>query len=302
MADVTDAAFRRVIAKYGKPDVIWNEFISVDGLLHPKGRENLMLDLKYDESERPIVAQIFGNDPAKFRDAAALLSDHGFDGIDVNFGCPAKVISRQCAGASLIDDPKRAMEIMRATKEGAGDVPVSVKTRLGHKSDVLEEWLPVLLETEPVAITIHARTAKEMSKVPARWERIARAREIMEERGSKALLIGNGDVRDLVDGRERALKYGADGVMLGRAVFGDPWCFNTDIKREEVAPKERMRVLLEHSRLFDELVSHKSFAVMRKHFKAYTLGIPDVHALREALMETQNADDVEGVLGRFRML
>ena len=165
MADVTDAAFRRIIAKYGKPDVFWTEFVSADGLtLAPEeGRKKLLRDLEYSESERPIVAQFFTSNPENMKKAAELAVELGFDGIDINMGCPDKSVEKQKAGAALIKNPKLAREIIRAAKAGAGSLPVSVKTRLGYNKDELETWLPELLAEEPAVVTIHARTRKEMS-------------------------------------------------------------------------------------------------------------------------------------------
>src|SRR3989344_6534872 len=161
MANVTDAAFRQIIAKYGKPDVLWTEFVSTDALCSDAGRKNALADLWFDPSQRPIVAQIFGSKPDNFYKSAQLIQALGFDGIDLNMGCPDKGIEKSGAGARLIKEPKLAQEIIRATIKGAGPLPVSVKTRLGYSSDNLEEWLKYLLETGPAAITIHARTRKE---------------------------------------------------------------------------------------------------------------------------------------------
>ena len=119
MADVTDCAFRQIIAKYGKPDVFWTEFVSADGLAHPVAREKLLIDLKYSENERPIVAQIFGSNVENIRKASALCKELGFDGIDINMGCPDKTIEKQCAGAAMIKNPKLAREIIKAAIEGA---------------------------------------------------------------------------------------------------------------------------------------------------------------------------------------
>lgn len=205
MADVTDAPFRRMIAKYsahtrgdgsvGGPDVMWTEFVSADGLMRAteEGKEKLMKDLIYSEEERPIVAQLFTSNPEHMEAAAALCAELGFDGIDINMGCPDRSIERQGCGSAMIKNPESAREVIAAAKRGAGTLPVSVKTRLGYNQDQLEQWLPFLLDCEPAAITVHARTRKEMSKVPARWERVARAVEIRNERGSKTLILGNGD-------------------------------------------------------------------------------------------------------------
>jgi len=253
MADVTDAAFRRLIAKYsnhgepqGGPDVFYTEFVSCDGLCS-KGREALLTDFKYSKEEHPIVAQIFGSNPGHFRECAALIKELGFDGIDINMGCPDKSVEKQCAGAALIKTPALARELIRAAQEGGGGLPVSVKTRVGYNKVILDEWLPEILAEEPAMVTIHARTRKEMSLVPARWEHVARAVEIAHEFAEKhdterTLIVGNGDVKDLSDAKEKARETGADGVMLGRAIFGNPWLFanfahaERDCKIEHPAP------------------------------------------------------------------
>ena len=172
MADVTDAAFRRIIAKYGKPDVMWTEFVSADGLaLAPEaGRKKLLKHLEYSESERPIVAQFFTSTPENMKKAAKLALELGFDGVDINMGCPDRSVEKQGAGASLMKNVALARELVRAAKEGAGTLPVSVKTRTGYSKPDLENWLPEILKEDPAVVTVHARTRKEMSKVPARRE------------------------------------------------------------------------------------------------------------------------------------
>src|SRR5581483_8670967 len=187
LADVTDPAFRRIIAKYGKPDVMWTEFVSADGLFLG-GYEHLIQDLAFTEAERPIVAQFFTSKPEMMKKAAELARELGFDGIDINMGCPDKSVEKQGAGAASIKNPKLAQEIILAAKQGAGNLPVSVKTRIGYNKNALETWLPALLETNPAVITIHARSRKEMSNVPARWEHIRRAVEIRNELGSQTLI------------------------------------------------------------------------------------------------------------------
>ncbi|PIR44896.1 MAG: hypothetical protein COV10_02360 [Candidatus Vogelbacteria bacterium CG10_big_fil_rev_8_21_14_0_10_51_16] len=342
MADVTDVAFRRVIAKYGKPDVMWTEFVSVEGLTHPMGREKLLLDLAYDEIERPIVAQVFGADPEKFYEVARLCVELGFDGIDINMGCPVDSINRQRAGTDLIKNPSLAQEIVRATKQGVVDavfnchpghdpgsrsvpIPVSVKTRAGYSQPSIETWIPQLLETEPAALILHARTKKEMSKVPAPWERIKQAREIRDAMGSTTLLIGNGDVENVGQAFARVEETGADGAMIGRGFFGNPWlCADLRAEREAwltakkapgtfLNPKnvpgsledpreklpwaERLRVLIEHAQLFEELIMpQKPFAVMRKHFGSYVSGFDGAKELRIQLMVAESASELEKIL------
>ncbi len=322
MADVTDAAFRRVINKYGKPDVIWTEFVSADGLMRatPEGKSKLMRDLLFDYGEHPIVAQLFGSRPQYMREAAKLCADLGFDGIDINMGCPDKSIEKQGCGAAMIKNPENARAIIRAAKEGAvrtdGTVlPVSVKTRIGYNTNELETWLPELLAEEPAVITIHCRTRKEMSDVPARWEHIARAIEIrndiQKEKIAKGepytLMFGNGDATSIADARQKADSTHADGVMLGRSIFGNPWLFRADavqgdsVQGEYIpTPAEKLHVMIEHTKLFETLLGDiKNFAIMKKHYKAYVNGFDGSKELRLKLMDAQNASEVEALVKQF---
>ena len=317
MADVTDAAFRRIISKYGKPDVMWTEFVSADGLCNAEGRKHLLIHLSFTPKERPIVAQLFSAHPEKMREAARLVAKLGFDGIDINMGCPDKSIEKQGAGAALIKTPKLAREIIRAAKEGIKDakknIPVSVKTRVGWSKPELETWIPELLKEDIAALTIHARTRKELSLVPAKWEFVKRVVEIRDDFyanskdsprnlsedcpwNDRTLIIGNGDVKDLNDARLRAKESGADGVMIGRAIFGNPWLFS----EKTTKTKEKLKVLTEHTKLFEKLFGRqKNFAIMKKHFKAYVNGFDGAKGLRVKLMVCENAREVEMIVKDF---
>ena len=311
MADVTDAPFRRVIAKYGKPDVLWTEFVAADGLMRatPAGKKKLLRDLMYDESERPIVAQLFSSNPEYMFGAAKLVRELGFDGLDINMGCPDRSIEKQGAGAAMMKDACRARAVLRAALEGVADggkpIPVSVKTRIGYNKNELETWLPELLAEKPALITVHARTRKEMSDVPARWEHVKRAVEIRNElqkdlpENERTLIFGNGDVVDVADARNKARETGADGVMFGRAIFGNPWLFG----KPATTVEQKLRVMAEHSKLFEELLTgFKNFSVMKKHFKAYVTGFDGAVELRGKLMETNNAKEVENIVDEFLAL
>jgi nifR3 family TIM-barrel protein len=297
MANVTDAAFRRIIAKYGKPDVMYTEFVSANGLLSP-GREVLLKDLLFSEVERPIIAQLFTADPEKMYGAAKLIQELGFDGLDINMGCPDKNVMKQGAGACLMKNPSLARELMKAAKAGAPNIPLSIKTRIGDTKNTLQEWIPELLAEKPEMIIVHGRTRKEMSKVPARWDTIAEAVEIA--RGSGTLIVGNGDVMDIADARAKAEQTGCDGVMLGRAIFGNPWLFNTEKNISDISISERLSVMIEHSTLFMELLGDiKSFHIMRKHYKAYANGFDGAKELRIELMKTENIQEVEEIVKKF---
>lgn len=293
MAEITDAAFRRVVAKYGKPDVLYTEFVSAEGLMS-RGRERLLHDLQFHESERPIVAQLFDDEPDVLARATEFVCALGFDGVEVNMGCPDKAVMKQGAGAALIEDAPRAIKMIQAMKAESGKIPVSVKTRLGIGRDVLDEWLPRLLEAEPAAITIHARTAKEMSLVPARWERIARAVELARDSGIR--IIGNGDVVSLEDGYAKAHAAGAGGFMVGRVAIGNPFFFSG---HTDVTLKERLEAMCEHARLCEELMPWKPFVHVRKHLSKYASGERDIKSLRADLMVANNAADVASAAERF---
>ena len=307
MSDITDAPFRAIIAKYGKftrpdgttgggPDVIFTEFVSADGLLS-EGKEILKKHLIFSEKERPIMAQIFGANPKNIKKAVQIIAELGFDGVDINMGCPDRKVCKQGAGAELIKNFELAGEIIRVAKEGAGKMPVSVKTRVGYNKNEIKTWLPALLKENPDAITIHARTKKEMSKVLADWGAIACAVEIRNDLKSKTLIIGNGDVKNREEGLARAKETGCDGVMLGRGFFGKPWLLN-----EKFNPtlEQKLEILSEHTKLFEEIFgSAKNFAVMKKHFKAYVSGWDGAKELRTKLMETKNAKEVEEIIKNF---
>ncbi len=321
LANVTDAAFRRIIAKYSKPAgpaVFYTEFVSADGLVlaNVEGKTKLMRDLVFSEAERPIVAQFFTSNPEHMEKAAALAQELGFDGVDINMGCPDRSVEKQGGGAALIKTPSVARELIRAAKRGAPNLPVSVKTRLGYNKDTLEEWLPELLAEAPAALVLHARTRKEMSAVPARWERVKRAVEIRNELKSKTLILGNGDLIDIEDAKRKVEESGADGAMLGRAVFGRPWLFAAEkiasdspstedgvgVRLRQFSPplEVRLRIAVEHAKLFEELLGDiKNFAIMKKHFKAYAEGFPGAKELRVQLMETKNAAEIEHIIEEF---
>jgi nifR3 family TIM-barrel protein len=311
MADVTDAAFRRMFAKYGPPDVFWTEFVSADGLFHtreklgmPDADNPLMVDLLFSEAEHPIVAQLFGSNTETMEYTAELVARLGFDGIDINMGCPDRSVEKQGAGAGMIKNPERAIAIVAAARRGAArasasgtPIPVSVKTRIGYaKRDELEEWIPRILSAQPAALTVHARTRNEMSLVPARWEHVARAVALRDVHSPHTLIIGNGDVATTLQGKQWAQHAGADGAMIGRGIFGNPWRFRTDIDPDTIALSQKLDALSEHTQLFAELLPHKSFAIMKKHFKAYVHGFSGAAELRAKLMEAPDANTVTRII------
>ena len=258
MDGVTDASFRHITAKHGGPDVIVTEFVNIQSALHAP--HTLLSDFAYSEIERPVVAQIYGKTPELFYRVAHIVCELGFDGLDINMGCPARKVAATGCGAALIRTPELARAIIRAAQSGVRDwsngqalsdlgfgnelvdavaavqsrtgrgtgaprrpIPVSVKTRLGYDRIVIEEWLPVLLAENPAAISLHGRTLEQGYRGDADWESIARAVAIAE--GSDTLILGNGDIQDLSDACDRVRQTGVDGVLIGRGAQGNPWIF-----------------------------------------------------------------------------
>ncbi|MFZ2038674.1 MAG: tRNA-dihydrouridine synthase [Minisyncoccia bacterium] len=311
MLDVTDISFRQIIAKYsrhsnppaggGGPDVFWTEFVSADGL-DSRGYDHLLPMLKFSKNERPIVAQIFTASPKHMEFAAKMVQELGFDGLDINMGCPDKGVQKQGSGAALIKSPKLAREIIQAALRGAPKIPVSVKTRLGYNKNEIETWIPELLKENISALIIHGRTKKDMSMVPARWEDIKKVVEVVRASGKDIPVIGNGDVVSLEDGREKAVMSGCDGIMIGRGVFGKPWLFDTKRKTEPTL-EEKLKILVEHTELFLEKMSdRKLFEVMKKHFKAYVGGFDGAKELRLELMASKDLADIRKITKNFLKL
>jgi nifR3 family TIM-barrel protein len=324
MANVTDAAFRRMFVEAGgRPGVFWTEFVSVEGLLS-KGKDRLLVDFWYDPREHPIVAQIFGGKPEQFEKVGPLVRQLGFDGVDINMGCPDVGVEKSGGGAALIKDPARAKEIIRALKRGlshvngdsqkssdAGGLPVSVKTRIGYAKNEIATWIPALLEENLAALTVHMRTRAEMSAVPAHWELARDIAALRDNISPETILLGNGDIDSLETAHARIKESGFDGVMVGRGAFGNPWFFSG--RTPDV--REKLERMAAHAELFEKLyrtnvrgkMKHmpadigplKGFEVIKKHFKAYCSGFDGAKEFRAQLMETSNAADVRKIVESF---
>src|SRR3989344_6016535 len=325
MKDFTDPAWRALVAELGKPDVTFTEFVSADGLYHTNGLADkaekssaraarpiqhdfsafpatpLMRDMQFSEAKRPIVMQVFSSKPEMIAYAARLAAELGFDGLDINMGCPDKTIEHQGAGAALIKTPELAQELIHAAQESS-PLPVSVKTRIGYNAEMLDEWLPALLEARLAAITLHLRTRKEMSLVPAQWELMKRAVEMRNRLAPKVLLIGNGDVQDLNNARAKVAESGCDGAMIGRGMFGNPWVFNpgavTDLNEKDLHLR-KLEILVELAHIFAKLSPPKHFAILKKHIKAFVTGFDGTAELRATLMEAESAIDLERIAAQL---
>lgn len=298
MDEVTDTVLRQVIARCGKPAVFFTEFTNVEGMFS-KGERHVMQRLRYTEAERPLVAQIWGSRPENFFKAAQKLIDMGFDGVDLNMGCPASGVLQRGVCSGLINNRPLAKEIIDATKEGAaGIIPVSVKTRLGFRA-IDFEWIQFVLEQKPAVLTVHARTVSEMSKVPAHWDKLKTVVDMRNAMQSTTLIIGNGDVKSLSDAKQKVAEVGADGAMIGRGIFDNPFLFS-DTLISDKTPAEKMHLLLDHMHLWqDTWGDTKHFPILRKFFKVYANGFPGAQDLRIQLMETQTPEETEQIVTAF---
>ena len=278
MEDVTDTVFRQIICSIGRPDVMFTEFANVEAILHGD-----LQRLKFTDSERPLVTQIWGTDPQKFYQAAVIVKKLGFDGIDINLGCPVKDVVKQGACSAMIGDRDRVREIISATREAG--LPVSVKTRIGTKKIVTNEWIGFLPTQNLAAITVHGRTVAEKSAVPVHWEEIGKAVSLRNQSESKTLIIGNGDVDSIENGKLKMENYGVDGVMIGRGVLSNPAVFAD----RELSRNQRFQLLFQHINLWDQTWgTRKNFTVIKKFIKAYVNGFIGASLIRQELIATHN--------------
>ncbi len=284
---VTDTVFRQIIASCAKPDVMFTEFVSADGFCSA-GRRWVSDALRFTDSEQPLVAQIWGKNPDTMYKATKEIAGMGFAGIDINMGCPVREVMKLGCGAAMIDSPDGARKIISAVKSAAGNFPVGVKTRIGIHDIRTDEWISFVLEQNIDVLTVHGRTAQEMSKVPAHWDEIGKAVKIRDRMGVKTLIVGNGDIADAKEARQKHEQWGVDGVMIGRGVFQSPWAFS----RTDIAHEDLLRLLEKHIVLFEDVWgTKKNFASLKKFFKMYIKGFHDATSVRERMMKTTTAHE-----------
>lgn len=368
MDGITDASFRHMVCKYSRPSVYFTEFVNVEGLA--RGATEMLKSFIYEEKERPIVAQIFGVEAQSFYKASVMLSAMGFDGIDINMGCPASKVAIKGAGAGLIQNPELAKKLIGEVKRGicdwseginleaagvhpdiiseigkmmkdgrlpdsaddmgrrggttgeicklggtAGEIyrlggttgeicklgravaqggggrmtAVSVKTRIGYNLNIAEKWVAELISAGPDCICMHGRTLKQGYHGEADWDALRGAAKICRESG--VLFLGNGDVASISDALEKIELYGVDGVLVGRALMGNPWFFGG----KEPNVKMRLKAAKEHAKYFAKL-GDRPFHNIRKHLAWYIKGFEGAKELRMELMKVENYEDVEKIL------
>jgi tRNA-dihydrouridine synthase len=325
MEDVTDTVFRQIVLESsdfknsGKRPVLFTEFTNCEGI-QSVGQAKVIHRLKYNELERPIVAQVWGITPEDYYKTAKLVVDLGFDGMDINMGCPVKKVIKQGACSALIKNPSLAKEIVLATKEGLENkIPLSIKTRIGFNQIITQQWCGFLLqECKPAVLTVHGRTVKEESKVPNHWDEIGKVvslrNQIFGLKKTKnsselydyPLIIGNGDILSLPEADEKIRLYDLDGIMIGRGIFNNPWLFNSNIIRspkgilfnqetnQEITIENRISLLKRHLELWQQTwgESTKNYSILKKYFKIYINGFDGASQMRAKFMETKSVGEV----------
>ncbi len=324
MDGVTDAAFRYITDKYGKPDVLFTEFIPVEAI--SRGIVKMLHAFVHHKTTTPTVAQIFGHDLKAFYKAAVVACEMGFDGVDINMGCPDKHIVARGGGAALILQPKHAQKIIAIVKKAVHDwyeglpldsvdlkgdiirfislfrqkfdiklirklIPVSVKTRIGYDKVVTQKWLQNLIEARPAAISLHGRTLRQLYSEKADWNEIAKGASLCSK--ENILFFGNGDVKSAQDALQKAKDYKTDGILIGRASLGNPWIFQNKNPDQQT----RFKVLIEHTKKFMQYRPDLRLFPMRKHFAWYCKGFRHSAKIRSDLMHVSSFNDLQEILG-----
>ncbi len=295
MEGVTDIAFRQVIAKAARPDIFFTEFTNVNSYSSEKGRPNALERLQFEPAERPIVAQIWGKNPEMFAETVAAVRDLGYEAVDINMGCPDRHVVATGGGSGLIRTPDLAVEILRAAQRVEG-ITVSVKTRLGYtRMDEWRPWLSTLLNEHPAALTIHLRTKKEMSKVDAHYELVPEIVALKNELSPETKLIINGDIKSAAEAK-KFVEQGADGIMIGRGVFQNPFCFEKEPK--EHTREELLDLMRYHLDLYEKY-NLQPYDPLKHFYKIYINNFPGASDLRAELMQTKTIAEARAIIEKL---
>ena len=296
MEAVTDVVFRHVVARAAPPDVWFTEFTNATGWAHA-GDKAIGGRLVKTDDENPIVAQLWGSDPSSMEKLAIHCAEIGYHGIDINMGCPDASAVKSGGGAGMIKDPENAAAIIKKKKKSG--LPISVKTRLGYsRLDEWQAWLTHILRQDIANLTIHLRTKKEMSKVPAHYELIADIKKLRDDIAPQTLLTINGDIQDRQHGLELVEQYGVDGIMIGRGVFHNPFAFALQNQTNEHSKEDLLNLLVLHLDIFDkyDLEIPRKFDPLKRFFKIYVRDFAGAAELRDQLMHTKSTDEVRALL------
>lgn len=326
MDGVTDCAFRQTQCYVQKPDLIFTEFVSAEGI--SRGGVKLYDQLLFLPNERPIIGQLFGKDPESFYKGAIILSHLGFDGIDINMGCPAKTVTQHGSGAALIGKPEIAAELIKSTQQGIEDYAsgktkitdiglknaslevirrnlkfsnittrnkpsFSIKTRLGISENTVDTWIPFLLQFKPDFLTLHGRTLKQGYAGTADWSAISAAANMSHDSGVP--MFGNGDIQSRQQALDFCQRFNVDGALIGRASMGNPWVFTDQVP----SFRDRFSIMCYHAQKFQEIFPHRQFDPLRRHFLLYTSGHPRAKQLRNQIVHLTSIEQLYALEGDF---
>ena len=294
MEDVTDPAFRLLCKEFGA-DMVYTEFVSSDALIRSVGKT--MLKLNISDAERPVAIQVYGKDTDTMVEAARIIEEANPDIIDINFGCPVKRVAGKGAGAGMLQNVPKMLEMTRAIVD-AVKVPVTVKTRLGWDADhkIIVDLAEQLQDCGIEALTIHGRTRAQMYTGEADWTLIG---EVKKNPRMRIPIIGNGDVTTPERAKECFEKYGVDAIMIGRASFGRPWIFKEVkhyLQTGELLPPRRE--IADSVNLLDE---RRGILHVRRHLAASPLfkGIPNFKETRIAMLRAETVEDLNNILNHI---
>ena len=289
MDDVTDTVFRQIVVKHAPADLMMTEFANADGWCSP-GKKAIAKRLKKTPAEKPLIAQIWGIEPQHYYKMAQDMVELGFDGVDINMGCPVKEIIKKGACSALIENQPLANEIILATQEGlSGKIPLSVKTRIGFNNIDTENWISFLLNHNLNALIVHGRTKKDQSKVPAKWQEIKKAVELRNKLSPHTIIVGNGDVLTKQEGLDRAKESGVDGIMVGRGIFQNLFVFSDNQQTKDLS--DMLVILKEHVLLHQKTWGKNGeyrFEPLKKFVKMYVHGFANAAEVRANLMQAKS--------------
>jgi len=297
MDGVTDEPMRQIQVSVAKPDVLYTEFVSVEGFV--RKREVFEKTLFFKENERPIVAQIFGYTPEAFYESILQIRKLEFDGIDLNMGCPAKNVLGKGGGGGLIGNFSLVEKIINksseAIKKSGKDIALSIKTRISKKEIITKEWFTFLSQFPIEEVTIHGRLLSQGHRGEVFWEEIQKAAEILHSKN--IICLGNGGIKNLTEAKEKSEKFNLDGVLIGQAALGNPWLFKDNY---HPAKKEILKTIVNHAKKAEEFYPKNRFVTVLKHFGWYSKGFENCVKLKVELLQTRNLSEVKKVISHYK--
>lgn len=297
MDGITDESMRQIQCSVAKPDVMYTEFVSVEGFV--RNPDAFKKTLFFQENERPIVVQLFGYTPGLFYEAVQKIVEMKFDGVDINMGCPAKSVLQKGGGGALVGNHSLATKIIQKSLEAIAkskkQIPLSIKTRIGSDKIITSEWISFLCKFPISEISVHGRLLEQGNSGEVKWKEISSAADIARSKG--IICLGNGGIKSISEARQKIKDFGLDGILIGQAALGNPWVFKEDYvpTREEI-----LQTIIEHSRLVEKFYPKERFVIVLKHLGWYPKGFPNCIKLKVELLKCKNHNQVIEKVKEFK--